>query len=147
MDDDLIPLDDHLVRHIRGRHVLENEAGISASEFMPRPNDQYLSFNWLEFYNGNYSDQLLSVIKEVGQCRTIKGRDRFGTFAVSSLIKRCQNEDVQIEIRHKPLNDPCPLPSHSGVFDLSNQPEFLAEILAEELQNLHFPNGQMVTNT
>lgn len=139
-----IPATHHLARHIAARHITEDGQAILASAFPWRSGEEYLSFNWLEYYSGGYAAQVTAVVAEVKNCRRVKPNDRFGTFEIEKLTKRCTDARVSIEVHHEPVFEPCPLPSHSGIYDLSNEHELLAEIIAGQLKHLHFPNSKQV---
>jgi hypothetical protein len=122
---------------IIAKRLLSIEDGvISATAFMLRPGEEYLSLNWLEYL------QLLDRMSEIRTVReiyskklTITANARIAVLNVG--VTRTQVElgspDARIvQMLHEPIEPDDP--SHSGIYNMRYDDELIAELIAESVQ-------------
>ena len=131
MKGDPIPDQDHIARLCGFKHAPEGQ--IQATAFLLRPEDHYLSVDWLEFFG--YSDRI-EQIEELRNAYTLR-LNRVGaksTIAVLNVGEVCdivknESDDARVlEILHEPLENS---PSHSGIYNLRHDDELIAELILE----------------
>jgi hypothetical protein len=130
---DLIPLDDHVMRHVPWPRLLkdenENVVGILAQAFELRPSEEGLSTTWIEFFQGSHNDQISAAVKK---CRTIikvTPKSGFAIGNVDNILSACNrnNGNKKTRIVYIPTNSN---KAHAEVRSLPQEDSQLLEYLA-----------------
>jgi len=137
MKGDKIPNYDHVARYCKPITVEDGQ--IQATAFMVRMGEESLSVNWLEFLNCSSREN------EIAELRKIYSRkfNKVGTsakIAVLNIGEVCEKvltkspDRRKLEVLHDPIeNDPSHKndPSHSGIYNLKQDDELIAELILE----------------
>jgi hypothetical protein len=126
-----IPDSEHLARYCGGAQIDEdgNPNGVA---FRPRPGEDYLSVNWLEYISPCCRQAQLTGLREV-----LSRKLRIGATARIA-VANCGNlrqhvESVSVDSRrlyflHHPEPDD---PSHAGVHNIVSEDHLVADLMAE----------------
>ena len=133
MKGETIPGQDHIVRLCQPKHI--DEELIQASAFMLREDEESLSVNCLELLN------CFSRESEITEIRTIISRKlhigvraRLAVLNVGETRNKVLTESLDgrnIEVLHDPSTHD---PSHSGIYNLKQDDELIAELILETIQ-------------
>lgn len=136
MKGDQIPDPDHIARLCHNKHVSDGQ--IQATAFMLRPDEPYLSVNWLEFLNCSNRDSEINEIRNVYSLKfnRIGAKAKIAVLNVGEVREKILTESPdrrKIEILHDPdpIEDGPPDPSHSGIYNLKQDDELIAEMILE----------------
>lgn len=132
MKDDPMPDQDHVARFCRPSQV-DNEQ-IQASAFMLRKNEETLSVNWLESLScPNRESEVTEIQTIYSKTFTVGARARIAILNVGEVREKVLTESQDnrdLKALHDPLeNDP----SHSGIYNLKQDDELIAELILETL--------------
>ena len=99
----------HVMRYCSPKHVRRN-GQISETAFALKPDEQYLSVDWLEYFNGDatFSRQLTQVQEAVQQRLTVKHNGKF------LKIQAGEVRALKLRIAHEPGVEADP--SHAGIY-------------------------------
>jgi hypothetical protein len=132
MKGDPVPDRDHISRYCSATRCTET-GDVTGAAFMLRPNDRYLSVNWLEFL------QLASREEEIREIRRVLSSQlTLGTYAKIAVLKvgdvrnRVLNESPDsrnLSVLHEPVDEDDP--SHSGIYGMGVEDQLLADLIAE----------------
>lgn len=137
MRGDRIPDQDRVARYCSPTHVADGR--VEATAFRLRPNDEYLSINWLEFLNCLNRE---SEINELRRTYSAKGlitrrKGRIVILNVGEICDKVRRETPDtrnLYVLHNPeSNDP----SHSGIYELRQDDALIAELIREAIQEIH----------
>lgn len=125
---DPLPDEDQVARYCAPRTV-QNGVVLSPA-FERRPQDEYLSVNWLEFFGATSTAEGVAQIRDAFEKKGfgIKRNGRFAILGVEAVLQKVLEEtDRVLRILHSPVeNDP----SHSGIFDMPADDLDIQRILA-----------------
>lgn len=131
MKSDKIPEQDHIARYCKPTTVEDEQ--IQATAFMLREGEESLSVNWLEFLNCTSRESEIEEIRSI-YSRKLKRVGANAKIAVlnvgevrEKVIKESQDRR-NLEVLHNPENDD---PSHSGIYNLKQDNELIAELILE----------------
>lgn len=106
--------EDHVSRYCRPGTIEGGE--VQASAFQLKPNEEYLSVNWLEYFGARNLEEAIQCVRLAFQ-RKGYGVSKNGRFAVlgveEALTVVSQAHSCSLNIEHRPTDDD---PSHSGIF-------------------------------
>ncbi len=131
MKGDTIPDNNHIARLFFPKHVDNDQ--IQATAFQLRPsNDDFLSVNWLEFLNCQSRESEIEEIQKVYCAKLdVRPRAKIAVLNVGEVRNKVLTESPDsrnLEVLHAPLmNDP----SHSGIYNLKQDDELIAELILE----------------
>ena len=134
MKGDAIPDQNHIARFCRPMQV--DEGQIQAVAFMLRKVDKnHLSVNWLEFLNCLSRESEITKMRTIySETFTVGARARIAILNVGEARKKVLTESPDgrnLEVLHAPLmNDP----SHSGIYNLKQDDELIAELILETVR-------------
>jgi len=134
MKGDTIPDNNHIARLCFPKHV-DNEQ-IQATAFMLRASDDgRLSVNWLEFLNRPSRESEIKEIQKVYCAKlNVKPRAKIAVLNVGNVRNKVLSESQDrrnLEVLHNPsTNDP----SHSGIYNLKQDDELIAELILETVR-------------
>ena len=135
MKGEQIPDPDHIARFCRPLQVADGQ--IQATAFMLRSNEPSLSVNWLEFLNCSNRDSEINEIRNVYSAKlNIGARAKIAVLNVGEVREKILTESLdrrKIEVLHDPdpIEDGPPDPSHSGIYNLKQDNELIAELILE----------------
>lgn len=132
-----IPDSDHVARYCRPSTVPDGE--IQATAFMLREGEEYLSVNWLEALG--HSDRT-SEIRELQDLYARKlhvgAAARIAILNVGSVRAKVvrESQDMRLlRVLHEPIipDDP----SHAGIYDIPQDDDLVAELIAQAVLENH----------
>ena len=133
MKGEKIPDQNHIARFCRPWQVHEEQ--IQATAFMLREGEEYLSVNWLEFLNCSNRENEITKLRTIySETFTVGARAKIAVLNVGEVRKKVLTESPDgrnLEVLHAPLmNDP----SHSGIYNLKQDDELIAELILETVR-------------
>jgi hypothetical protein len=131
--------EDHVVRHVPYQRLARDSNDVvfgilaAALEVRPQDNNQ-LSVNWLEFYDGAHSDRIADLVRAFRASReaegsTVGGKSGFAVANVGKVKQIGENADRRLRIVFSPSKGN---PSHSLIQPLHADEASLLEALASE---------------
>jgi len=122
-----IPDRDHVLRYCSPIHVETKMIMHGAFDF--RSGEQFLSVNWMEYFDKNDSaeSQVAEIRKAISKKLTLRGKGRFARINVGEVKRRIENARV----RHIP--EPAD-PSHAGISAPNEQNREFSLELADMLK-------------
>ena len=133
MKGETIPDQNHIARFCRPMQAPEGQ--IQATAFMLREVDRYLSVNWLEFLNCSNRENEITKLRTIySETFTVGARAKIAVLNVGEVRKKVLTESPDgrnLEVLHDPaMNDP----SHSGIYNLKQDDELIAELILETVR-------------
>jgi len=133
MRGDKIPDPDHIARFCRPMQAPEGQ--IQATALMLRSDEEYLSVNWLEYLNCSNRDHEINQIRNIySEKFNVGARAKIAVLNVGEVREKVLTEspDKQnIEVLHDPIENDLYDPSHSGIYNLKQDDELIAELILE----------------
>ena len=137
MKGDKIPDRHHIARYCRPTQAPEGQ--IQATAFMLRKDEESLSVNWLEFVTcpnrGSEIAELQRIFSE--KLTRVSRNAMFVVLGVGTMRKKVLQESPDarnLVVLHDPqVNDP----SHSGIYNLKEDDELIAELIRETILETH----------
>mgnify|MGYP005994149741 CR=1 FL=1 len=127
-----IPETDSLARYCGASKILDNKP-IGAA-FNLRPNEEYLSVNWLEFYNNDDRiKQIEKVVADVNRAKKTGSTSKLALFNMSTAIaavKAITKHAIQLSATHEPISVPSNQ-SHAGLHGYLLDNATVENVLAE----------------
>ena len=138
MKGDQIPDTDHIARFCRPMQAPEGQ--IQATAFMLRLNEKSLSVNWLEFLNCSSRDHEINEIRNIYFGKfTIGAHAKIAVLNVGEVREKVLTESPDkrnIEVLHEPIENDVYEPSHSGIYNLKQDDELIAELILETVHEV-----------
>ncbi len=135
MTGDPIPPSDHVARYCPGSTIAPG-GRVSGTAFRLRAGEEYLSVNWLEFFNLPSRAHQIAEVRRILDTKLTLGRTaKIAVLNVGEITNnvREQNPDgSEVSVRHEPLDDD---PSHGGIFDVNS--DLIADLIAEIISEAH----------
>ncbi|MDY6932982.1 MAG: hypothetical protein SVZ03_02010 [Spirochaetota bacterium] len=133
MKGEKIPDQDHISRFCRPMQAPEGQ--IQATAFMLREGEESLSVNWLEFLNCSSRENEITKIRTIySETFAVGARAKIAILNVGEVRKKVLKESQDsrnLEVFHNPIiNDP----SHSGIYNLKQDNELIAELILETVR-------------
>ncbi len=134
MKGEKIPDQNHIARFCRPMQAPEGQ--IQATAFMLRADEESLSVNWLEFLNCSSRASEITKIRTIYSetFSSVGARAKIAVLNVGEVRKKVLTESPDgrnLEVLHAPLmNDP----SHSGIYNLKQDDELIAELILETVR-------------
>lgn len=131
-----IPDDDHVIRHVPWARLRRDEddnvIGFLPQAFQLRPDEQYLSVNWMEYHDGDRDTQITSSIWGIRASfeRPLGAKSAFGIASVTTIKDISQAAGTRVRITHEPDGDRNP--GHAGIRQLPRDDLNLLEALAAD---------------
>ena len=133
MKGDKIPDSNHIARFCRPMQAPDGE--IQATAFMLRKGEESLSVNWLEFFNCPTIESEITEIRNIYSSKLKVGpKARIAILNVGQVRKNVlvESEDKRnIKVLHDPIEEVPLDPSHSGLYNLKQDDELIAELILE----------------
>ena len=139
MRGDKIPDPDHIARFCRPMQAPEGQ--IQATAFMLRSDEEYLSVNWLEYLDCSSRDQEINEIRNIYSEKLNVGKSaKIAFLNVGEIHEKVFTESPDkrnIEVLHDPIVNDIPDPSHSGIYNLKQDDELIAELILETVHEVY----------
>lgn len=133
MKGDQVPGPHHIARFCRPLQVADEK--IQATAFMLRPDEEYLSVNWLEFLDCSSRDSEINEVRKIYSVKLSVGASaKLAVLNVGEVREKVLTESPdrrRIEVLHDPIEDDVSDPSHSGIYNLKEDDELIAELILE----------------
>jgi hypothetical protein len=130
MKGDKIPDDDNIARYCRPTQVADGQ--IQATAFMLRAGEENLSVNWLEFLNCSSREIEIGELRGIYAAKlSVGARAKIAVLNVGEVREKVVTESLdkrELDVLHDPLVDD---PSHSGIYNLKQDDELIAELILE----------------
>lgn len=140
----LLPATDHVIRHVPVKNLIYNEHGdvidIYPQAFELRLGEYHLSVNWIQYFDNDFNNGLIKTIHSVRNARKIGPRTFFAVANIQVLKNVFISNSLKPRIAYWPINKINP--SHSGIFHINNELEFLQN-LQELAFTKHIPNSSI----
>jgi len=132
-----IPDSDHVGRYCKASTVENGE--ISATAFMMRETEEYLSVNWLEELKRPSRASQIRDLQEVYNKKLKVGvTARIAILNVGTLRSKVQRESPDsrlLRVLHEPEEPDDP--SHAGIYEIPHDDEIIAELIAQVVLENH----------
>jgi hypothetical protein len=134
MTGDHLPEQDHVSRYCKPKTLGEDDQP-SRTSFMLRPDDDYLSVNWLEYFGDiGRQEQLTEIRRHI--TLTLAATGKFAILNVGKALQhvRTHSDKRNVAILHEPIPED---DSHSGIHGYSHEDDLVADLIAEVIQETH----------
>ena len=132
-----IPDSDHVGRYCKASTVENGE--ISATAFMMRETEEYLSVNWLEELKRPSRASQIRDLQEVYNKKLKVGvTARIAILNVGTLRSKVQRESPDsrlLRVLHEPEEPDDP--SHAGIYEIPHDDEIISEVIAQVVLENH----------
>lgn len=129
-----LPNDDHVIRYVPWgrlrRDEDDNVLGFLPQAFQSRPDEPYLSVNWLEYYEGDRDTQLRASLWAMRDSFGVGAKSAFAIGNVGKVKGICRDAGSPVRIVHEP--DEPKNPGHSGIRRLPRDEFSLLAALADD---------------
>lgn len=150
MSDDPIPDSNHISRLIGGSKI-DDFGNISPEAFMLRKEkstetyEEYLSVNWLEYYNQKSRELDINEIRNalLAKGMNLPSKGKLGVLNAGELIQHVSNEtegNKLLSVLHKPDQLD---PSHSGIFGLNPDDSITPALIAQKVFETYPAKSQL----
>jgi len=133
MKGETIPDQNHIARFCRPMQAPEGQ--IQATAFMLRADEESLSVNWLEFLNCSSRESEITKIRTIySETFNVGASAKIAILNVGEVREKVLTESPDgrnLEVLHDPLMDVMDDPSHSGIYNLKQDDELIAELILE----------------
>ena len=134
MKGDPLPDSNHIARYCKPTTAPDGQ--IQATAFFLRPDEPSLSVNWLEYLNCSSRKLEITEMRSIyaSKFRRVGANARIAVLNVGKTRQRVftESEDRRnIDVLHDPMLDDPPDPSHSGIYNMKSDDEFIAELILE----------------
>ena len=144
-----IPDEDHVIRHVPWARLRRDEddnvIGFLPQAFQLRPEERYLSVNWMEYHDGDRDTQIALSIWGMRASfeRPLGAKSAFGIAGVAAVKDMSQAAGTRVRVTHEPDGDRNP--GHAGIRQLPRDDMNLLEALAadafiERVNNADIPD-------
>ena len=132
-----IPDSDHVARYCKAASTVEH-GEISATAFMLRKTDEYLSVNCLEeLRRSDRASQIRDLQELYATKLRVKAAARIAILNVGTVRAKVERDSPDRRVL-RVLHDPEPDdPSHSGIYDIPYDDEIVAELIAQVVLEKH----------
>ena len=136
-----IPDHDHIARYCRPTSIEDGQ--IQATAFMIRANEESLSVNWMEFLGRSNRAEEIAEIRRIYSSKfsRVGVNAKIAILNVGYVRKKVLQESIdrrRLDVRHDPIiSDGINDPSHSGIYNLRQDDELIAELIVETIQETY----------
>jgi len=139
MPGDRISETDHVSRHF-GKSRCDDDGRPLGTAFLPRPNELYLSVNWLEHTGySSRSEQLREVCTQLANGgMSVRASTRLAVLHLDSLFSHVRSNSLDMRelcAHHEPILPQNP--SHSGIYGYTVDDHLIADLMAEAVEEVH----------
>jgi hypothetical protein len=128
-----IPDEDHVMRNVSWgrlrRDENDNVLGCLPQAFESRPDEEYLSVNWIEYEGGDWETRIRISVWAIRRNRNVGPKSAFAIGEAGNIKATCLTGGTKVRITHEPLEDN---PGHAGIRRLPKDDLFLLSLLADD---------------
>ena len=113
-----LPDDDHVMRYVpwgklrRDGDDNDNVLGFLGTAFKLKPDEDSLSVNWLEYFEGDRDAKIQASVRTFRSTLTVGTKSAFGIGHVRKVKEVCRSRGVNVRIVYEPTDNN---KSHSGI--------------------------------
>jgi hypothetical protein len=136
MQGDRIRDRDHISRYCPFTKISETTRKPSGAAFQLRPNETYISVNWLEHFSSLSRDEQIEEIRKVLalKMKGIGATAKLAIYNAGEIVQKFSSPADSVRVLHEPLLNPVADPSHAGIFDFdSSRDEQLLTLLLSQI--------------
>lgn len=94
-----LPDEDRVMRHVSSKRLFRDEDGNATGGFLPqafalREEENGLSVNWLEYFNGTHQQNIVASVRKFRKVRDIRKSSAFGISIVKTIQDVCADHDA-----------------------------------------------------
>lgn len=127
----LLPDDNHVIRHVSPNRLIKdddgNVLGVFPQAFALRPNEESLSVNWLEHFDGDHDARIKQTVHELRAAIGVKSKSAFGVAVVGNIKEICKKNGSAVRIVYDPRKN---IDSHAEIRNFPRDDLSLLEDLA-----------------
>jgi hypothetical protein len=101
--------DDCVVRHVPFQLIDRDDSGtvrgVFPQAFELRPDEEYLSACWLEYFNATYLGRLSGIAISISRTRKVTAKQAFAVGKVETIKNACGEFGLKIRVIHEPNDD------------------------------------------
>jgi hypothetical protein len=140
-----LPDEDHVMRYVSWARLRRDEddnvLGFLGEACQLRPNEESLSVNWLEYFDGDRDTKIRMSVNIFRQTITVRTKSAFGIGNVAKIKEICRASGASARVVYEPTDNN---PSHSAIRrlprdDLSLLEALAADAFVELVQNTAIP--------
>lgn len=134
MSGDPLPDEDHISRYCKFKSLVNDQP--SGASFMLRPDDEFLSVNWLEYFGLTDCREQMSQVRQNIRLN-LAPMAKFAVLNVGNVINYVREngpDNRVLSVLHEPEEDD---PSHSGIHGYGFEDDWVADLIAEVVQEIH----------
>jgi hypothetical protein len=121
-----LPDQDHISRYCAPKTAPDGKP--TGASFMLRPDEEFLSVNWMEYFGDIGQDAQINKICESIEL-SLAASGLFAVLNVGEIIDQIQkNSEKQLAVLYEPTSGD---PSHSGVYGYGYEDDLVADLIAE----------------
>jgi hypothetical protein len=128
-----LPDDDHVMRYVPWgklrRDGDDNVLGFLGEAFKLKPDENSLSVNWLEYFEGDREAKIQASARTFRRTIKVGTKSAFGIGNVGKIKEVCRTRGANVRIVYEPLDDN---QSHSGIRRLPRDDTILLDALAAD---------------
>ncbi len=137
MEGDRVPDKHHIARYCQPKYIADEQ--IQPGAFMLRTTDESLSVNWLEFLDCSSRENEITELRRIyaAKLRRVGARAKIALLNVGEVCENVITESPdrrKLEVLHDPEIDD---PSHSGIYNLKQDDELIAELILEAIRETY----------
>jgi hypothetical protein len=136
MRGDVIPDKNHISRYCKATQVADGQ--IQSTAFMLRAGEESLSVNWLEFLKCSSRDSEIGELRRIYATKLRVGaRAKIAVLNVGGVREKVRSESPDgrnLDVLHNPETED---PSHSGIYNLKQDDELIAELILETVRETY----------
>lgn len=129
-----IPDVDHVVRHVNRKRLRTDDRGqvlgILPQALELREGEDFLSVNWLEYFDGNHATQLRETKKAIASDRTLGPTSALSIGNIASIKSVCKSHGTKVRIAYAPQKQN---PAHSAIYHLHRDDLELLDMLTSDV--------------
>lgn len=128
-----LPDDDHVMRYVPWGKLRKDEdlnvIGFLGEAFTLKPDEDSLSVNWLEYFQGDREARIHASVKTFRTTLKVGTKSAFGIGNVAKVKEVCRARGANVRIVYEPKDDN---KSHSGIRRLPRDDTILLDALAAD---------------
>lgn len=129
-----LPDEHHVIRHVPWSKLRkdedENVIGFLPQAFELRPDEGYLSVNWLEYFDGDHQQRIQAAVKAYRENAHVRRRAVFGVARVAKVKEICHSSGAAtVRIVYAPTVDH---PSHAAITNTPRDDLALLDAMARD---------------
>jgi hypothetical protein len=128
-----LPNEDHVMRYVPWgklrRDEDDNVLGFLGEAFKLKPDEDSLSVNWLEYFEGEREAKIQASVKTFRSTLKVGTKSAFGVGNVAKIKEVCRARGATVRIVYEPIDEN---QSHSGIRRLPRDDTMLLDSLAAD---------------